>query len=172
MIEESCTFYSTVTPSLLRKTLLKSFAISLLGLLILLGGGIFVHPTLLKTWGGIIFIVGLGLITFGWLPYRRLTYLAAKPNQIRITSEPSFQFISRGHMIFNLPINTIKKLIYVKDQKNYGIGIQLMPDFKKQLKGKNLYLSPSPQNPSLDLFLPYFSQRSFDELREYLSFQD
>lgn len=162
--------YSSVSPKVEKKALFKGSLIAGMGVLLLAFSGTFIKEPLLKIWGLPILIVSGALLTYGLLPYRRLTRLQKKPNEI-IVSEELFQYVENNKRQITLPLSLIKKASYLEDTNNYGIGIWLKsaensekiivhdPSFDLQKKVKE-----SERKWKCDLFFPYFSRRSFSRI--------
>lgn len=145
--------YSSVHPSLLKKVLFKGFLLGLIGVLIILFSGTFLPPNILKIWGVWVFILGITLIAWGLIPYRKLSRLAAKPNQI-LVSKDHLEYYSGGILKMSLLLQTIEKWDFIQQGTMYGIRIEI--------KSKSNDLEKE------EIFLPYFSKRSFNELKEMI----
>lgn len=129
----------------------------------------------LTPWGWLLYAVALGLITLGLLPYRKLTMLEKRPNEIRLVNNCRMDVCLQGIPTLSIPYKTIAKVAYLPNSSPYGIALTyktpveekivlLNPAFKAtayQEKSINMY--------SCDCFLPYFSRRSFELLEEELS---
>lgn len=160
---------TSVSPKLIKHTLIKGFALGALGILGLLYGGVFLPVGLMKTWGLLLFLVCLGLITIGLLPYRHLSLLQSKPNELRL-SESALEFWSRGQSRLIIPVGSIERMDYVND----GIAVRI----KKGEKGKvvkyqsdldlDRYQVKTKGAEGADYLFRYFSRRSFEELCEGL----
>jgi hypothetical protein len=164
------TLHTSVTTSLLHQTLIKGFFPALLGGLIIVSGGIFLPPSLLNYWGFPVFLAGIFSITYGLLPYRRLTILAGRPDMLKVIGLDSLEFYSKGHKILTIPFKGIKKITYFKNNQFYGIGLVLEPSEREfivcplELNGKQ---KKYRQYLNSDIFLPYFSRRSFEEFEDW-----
>ena len=67
---------------------------------------------LLQKWGWLLFLFSLGLITIGLLPYRKLTRLQSKPNELRIVEQGYLEFWARGQCQLLFPLKDIERLQY------------------------------------------------------------
>lgn len=154
--------------------LFQGFFLAFLGSVILLGSGTLLSLSLLQTWGGIIFCIGLGLITLGLLPYRRFASLQMHPHRLILVNNDQVMFFIKSKRIFTLSLCSITKMCYKDRSKNYGIVIwiktspnSLIVDHQALKEFQQL----SPQFQTIDkgdLFLPYFNQQAYNELKEWL----
>lgn len=184
MIRNVLVLRSSIPSSLLRKTLLRGFAVACLGILILLFAGSYLPIEFLHKWGWSLFLIGLGLITFGMLPYRRLSRLEIKPNELILLDSGHIAFSLRGRKLLTIPLHSIAQMRYiplpVESWKKYI--------FQPRLYGIALWLKADPPKPiivhqfpkevedirrlgrrmgSADLFFPYFNHRAYDELMDW-----
>ncbi len=113
MIEHVVKIRSSICSQLMKSTLLKGTLYAALGVIILVLAGAFLPSETLTTFGLPIFIMGIGLITFGLLPYRRLTSIEKCPNELWIKescipiSEEKSQ--NSGHQNLNISGGTSSK---------------------------------------------------------------
>lgn len=163
---------SSVKSTMKRFVLFRGTFLAGLGAALMLFTGAFLPRGTLALWGLLCFGIGLGLITLGLLPYRRLTRLENKPFEI-LLSQGLLSFISKGIKKFSVPFASIEKTGFVDDRHQYGICLWL----KKPAQEKVIVHDPgfdmaAFQNKSkakhgCDLFLPYFSKRSYEEMRDF-----
>lgn len=168
------TLRSSVTSQLMHKTLLQGTYLASTAILILLYAGIFMPADQLTPWGWLLYAIALGLITLGMLPYRKLTMLEKKPNEIRLVDHCRLDVCLQGIPTLAIPYKTIAKIAYMPTSSPYGIALT----FKIPVEEKIVLLNPAfkataYQESSLsmygcDCFLPYFSRRSFELLGEEL----
>lgn len=152
---------SVIKEKLLRKALLKGTLIATCGLSLIVIAAFTTFATYL---GLISFILGLGLIAFGLLPYKKLSKLQLNPHEIQNDGQ-NLLFIKGGKPLFKIDLISIQKIEYVERNDLYGLGIIL----KKPLKEKIKILQP--QCPiqyysceGYDLFLPYFLKNVVNEI--------
>jgi hypothetical protein len=169
MTAESLTIRASISSQVMRRVLFKGFTIALMGIMGLLFGTIFIPLSLMKIWGLSLFLVCLGLITFGLLPYRRLSRLQAKPDELSINSLNELSYYSRGRKIMTLPLNSIIKMTYIQHPMNYGIALWLKSTKNLALKTHqssfvDILRQKGEKIGGADLFLPYFNERAYHEL--------
>ena len=172
-MQEVLTLRSSIQPQLRRKTLFKGFLLALIGISIILISGVFFTEETLDKWGIPIFVVGVGLITWGLLPYRNLSRIENKPDELMLVGTNLVDFYIQGQKVLSLPTKAVKKWMHIETDELYGIGVQLHPG---SLPSVTVYqsLDESVTKPAIqkqfqvDLFFPYFTKRSFDELLEEL----
>lgn len=155
---------SSIKPALHRYVLFRGTSLAFIGAILLLYHGIFVRAEELGSYGFLVITLGIGLIALGLLPYRRLTKLEKEPHEIWIIEDSSVCFRSRGKNIVSIPLNMIKKVEHLDEGREYGIALSMQPSF---LDGRELQ-QISKKSKGCDLFLPYFTKRSFDELQNHL----
>lgn len=154
---------SSVKSSLKRYTLIRGTLIAGLGALLIVVTGIYLPVQEMQIWGLPILIMGLGLIAFGLMPYRRLSRLENSPNEV-ILFDDSFQFFSKGRKIYTVPFSSIDKTSLIDNGTDYGIAIWLKksPEQKVIVHDKKLAYA----RKGCDIFLPYFTERSFAIFKE------
>lgn len=159
----------------MHQALMRGTFLSVIGIIIILFGGAFTPQDYLKIWGLPIFVIGIAFITWGMLPYRKLRRLEINPDCIQVDSEESLHFTIKGEPIFSLSLADIEHIEYIQKNHVYGIGIILRktPSMKMIVYHSNWDLAAlrkkSIKEYSCDLFLPYFSKYSFQELTEVIS---
>lgn len=162
---------TSLSSSLMRFTLFKGICLAVMGLCGLLWGALTMPPSLLQRWGPWLFLIGMGFITWGMLPYRRLSLLQVKPDELHLASTHLVNFYRKGKKILTLSLPSIEQLDYVDEGHLYGIALKMRPhsltcheddpaEMKKlEKQGKSLKEG--------ELFFPYFSRQAFRELQEW-----
>lgn len=169
------TIRTTISTQVLNHYLWQGFLLSLCGVIFLLGGGILLPPLYLKTWGLVLFLIGMGLITFGLLPYRRLSQLQLKPAELIFQDSHSFIYFLNKKAIMTVPVKSVSEFIFIENPYHYGIALK----FKKNID-LPVIVHQSPNEvekmrrsgkkvANADLFLPYFNKRAYNELIEEFS---
>lgn len=122
---------SIITSVLKRHTLFRGLALGILGLIPLFFGGIFLPVQELNRWGLPLFFLSFGLITWGLLPYRRLSRLETHPNELIISPGPGGEevllYLNQGKVEWSIPLTSVKKVDFLQDGVEYGLCIHL-PD--------------------------------------------
>jgi len=172
MDEETITIRSSVLAEFMKQTLLRGSFLAGVGVTGLLLAGIFLPLPEMEKLGPVIFIFSLGLITLGLLPYKQLKRLEENP--YTITIDDQWLHFAKGHKpLFSIPICSIDQIIFINQKNEYGIGIFLKKPLLKKLKLQNSnfdlvgFQERSFKKHQCDLFLSYFSRRSFTSLHEY-----
>lgn len=144
---ETLTLRTTVTSSMLKKTLMRGCIPAFVGILLIAIGGATLPPESLQFWGLPLLAIGLGLITYGLLPYRKLSRLQLNPDQIKVFDQDHLLYIKKGTPLLSIPCEAISNIDYLEEKDRYGIVL----------------------HAGTALFLPYFSRRSYQELQTYLN---
>lgn len=161
------TLRSSIRPELMRKTLWQGTFLAGIGALLIVTCGAFLPPPLMRTWGFFIFLAAIALITLGLLPYRRLKRLEENPYALFIDDQTNLRFCSKNKLLLTIPLDSIQSTTYLEKNDRYGIAIFLKnPPPKKIEVQPNVNLSRF-SDPSCDLFLPYFSERTYLEGRRF-----
>lgn len=106
---------------------------------------IYLSTQALEKWGFLILIAGIGLIASGLIPYRKLQRLEVRPNEL-VLSKHGLIYYKGGELQWKLPFSSIQRLSFQESAWSYGIALDVEGRF--------------------DLFLPYFTKRSFQILEE------
>lgn len=172
--EETITIRSGVLAPVMRQALMRGSLLAGIGVLSLLIGGAFLPVDLMKVWGPFLFLFGVALITWGLLPYKRLKRLEENPYTLTGEGTSWLHFSARGKALFSIPIVSIDHIDYLDQGNVYGIAVLLKEPLIQKLvvDDPNFDLGDfrrrSLKTHSCDLFLSYFSKRSFLALEEHL----
>jgi hypothetical protein len=164
------TIRSSIKPELMRFALFRGTLIATFGMgVILASGGLPVK--FLTLWGIPLFFIGITCIGVGLLPYRHLAKLELKPHTLSYDGE-DFLFQKLGKPLFKIPEISIEKMVYLEKGRIYGIGIWLKSPLEKKVKilvpqfNIARFMRSANRFEGCDLFLPFFSQKSFKSLLE------
>ena len=171
MRPEAIKLFTSITPALLRNALLKGTVIAGIGIILLTLAGTYIPPYLLTYLGPFILFIGGGLITWGLLPYRRLYSIENSPNELIFINGKQVQFIAKGREVYTIPFEMIENLDYLKKDNIYGIAVYLKKETSKKIIVHNprfnmaAFQKNSKKKYHCDLFIPYFSERSFNRIQ-------
>lgn len=141
-------YFSNIEPRLKRYLIRRSSLFALPGFFLLLYMGIFLSTSALQSWGLWGFAAGFSLISMGMIPYRRVIGLETKPHHLAITDkELRFTHARKGEVVF--PFKNMTKMDFIQRRGFYGIRLHL--------------------NDGSHFLLPYFSQKTFSLINDYLS---
>lgn len=174
MNEEIFTLRSSIQPKLLQFTLWRGTCLACAGALLLNISAIFFPSNILKYWGFPIFLLSIFFVALGLIPYLRLRKLENSPNTLIINNGEYLFFSTSEKPLFSIPLTAIEECIFIKKKHLYGIKIRLNNPLKKRIITYspfdfNPYIRVSQKNNECNLFLPYFTKRSFDALKRELS---
>lgn len=171
MEEAILTLRSSIKPSLKKATLIRGSCLGFIGITCWLFGALFLPLSVLANWGWLFLLIGGAFITFGLLPYRKLTRLENKPHEIIVTDLEELYFSMQGTLIFKVALDKIEELAYLDDDVRYGIGLWIKEPSKNLVilhpsLDLNSYLKDCQKRYFCDLYCPYFSKRSYQELED------
>lgn len=167
---ESCVLYTGVKATLMRRVLFRGILWGSIGILGLILSAILLSHTEMALWGPFLFCAGMTAIVIGLLPYRRLTRLESHPDKLSVDSSSYLTYFSKGKKVFTIPSQVIKEILYIDRDSHYGIGIRLNPQSKEKICvhrrhfDMKTFQEKSQRDNACDLFFPYFTQRSFQQL--------
>ncbi|MGK5594273.1 MAG: hypothetical protein ACSNEK_02820 [Parachlamydiaceae bacterium] len=141
-------FWTSIKPELMRKTLIEGTCIAGIGVFLLLLAATIVPPQALEKWGLLIFILAAILMTAGLVPYRLLQRLELAPNKIYLNDDHTLCYLKKNQLKLSIPFKKIGTLEWVDQRYIYGIKIKLCNQ--------------------QSIFLPFFSHRSFQEIRDII----
>lgn len=134
-----------------------------------LGGGLYLTPETLSVWGLPLFVVAMGLMAFGLIPYRRLCRLEVNPYEA-VPSDEGITFYAQKKKRFTIPRASIERMAFCEKGRAYGIGVWLKQPLPEKVvvheKGPVLhsYRKWARKRFGCDLFLPYFTKRGLAQL--------
>jgi hypothetical protein len=172
MENETLKIRNSIQPALIRNAVMKGTLLGVIGVGLWLLG-LFLPVSVLKYWGLPLFLIGGGMITWGLLPYRRLRALENSPNELVAFENKYIQYRSKGKDILKIPIQSIHEMKYVEKGSEYGIGILLKDPIPEKILihdttfNIDKFQENSLVNYKSDLYFPYFSKRSFQELQNF-----
>jgi hypothetical protein len=170
---ETLKLRNSIKPALIHFTLIRGTVLGAIGICLILYTGIFLPPIALQYWGSLILLVGGGLITWGLLPYRRLRRLEVKPYEIVAVENKALHYLSNGKSLFSIPTQSIHRITYFEKNKDYGIAIHLKYPLPEKIRVQDVrfnfdaFQKKSLKKYDCDLFLPYFSERSWRALKDF-----
>jgi hypothetical protein len=165
---------TAIFPSLMQKSVRRATFLAIGGAVILLYGTLFMSVEQLQSWGLPMLCIASLLIACGMQPYRRLRQLERTPDELLLLPNQTLYFISGRKPIFTLPCVSIQQIAYREFKNRYGVAILLKTPLPEKIlvhnPGMNMerFMKNSQHNEQCDIFLPYFSERSFDTLLEHL----
>lgn len=140
-------FFSSIQPKLKRYLIQRGLFFSLPGFFLLFYMGIFLSTSSLEKWGVWGFTISFMCISFGMIPYRRITQIETNPYRLSIKGHIlCLTYTKKREVTF--PIHQIKQLTFVQRKSFYGIRLHLTNE--------------------KHFLLPYFTASTFKLLSEYL----
>lgn len=162
--------YSSVKPPLLRKVLFKGTFLAAIGVITLAFTGAFMTKELLEFWGIPILVFSSLCLIYGMVPYRRLLRLETQPSELIVVDDKYLQMIELGKQMYSVPLSMIQEMHYFESGDEYGIALQFKEKFVDKIIVHNprlniqKQLQKSRSHFSCDLFIPYFTRRSFTRI--------
>lgn len=164
---------SSIKPQILHTALIQGTILATMGMAILIFSGVFLPPEQLKFLGPFAILIALLLITLGLYPFQQLKKLETSPHEILFSSENHFLFSWKRKPLFIVSLETIEHLSYLCSGNQYGIAIVLKREGQRGITvcdpnfDLTKFQSSSQKKYECDLFLPFFTRRSFEELERY-----
>lgn len=165
---ESLTLYSSVKTGMKKKLLFRGIALATVGALLFLISGAFLQERILGTIGLPLFLFVGSLVALGMVPYRKLLIIETKPHKIVAEEDKTLSFFLHGKQMLSLSRKQIDRIAYFEKPLFYGIAIHLKKEKETHFHPKmNVFSNQIKREYQCDLFLPYFSQHSFDSLYQF-----
>lgn len=116
--------YSTVLSRVKKRLLFRGLTLALCGALLLSTMGVWAPLSVLEVWGLPTFCLGIFLIGWGLIPYRKLTRLETHPHQL-IIDETSLTFLASRGGVRTYHLSEIKQMNYWESKTRYGLQLEL-----------------------------------------------
>lgn len=164
---------SSIKTDLLRIVMLRGTILAAIGCLSLIFSGIFLPLNTLQFFGAPIVLSSILLITVSFYPYQKLKKLEITPHEITILDDQQFLFSWKKKPTFIVPFREIEKLINIDLAGQYGIGLFLKESAIKEITVVDpdfdilKFKASCEKNYKCNLFLPYFSKKSFELLLKF-----
>lgn len=157
---------SAVSTRVKKDALFKGTLLAGIGMMILIGGSVFLTREHLSVYGFLIFGLGIGLVTWGMIPYRRLVRLENSPDEIHVNEDHTWIYYIKGKKTLEIPEETIESVNYLSKNSEYGLCLKLRKEPTKKVKVHSpLWQSSHSGKFGCDIFLPYFTERSCTMLK-------
>ena len=164
---------SSISTQLVTRALFKGVVLSSLGICGMCYGGVFLTLSTLTQWGWLLYILSIGLITLGMLPYRRLIKLQLNPQELWLTTNHEVLYFSKKRKLLTLPLEAVESLEYIDTWNQYGIAVKLKSPIQRPIivherpeEVEKLRRGGASLNQP-DLFFPYFSRYVCEELKSW-----
>lgn len=174
MKQELLVLRTSIKTAVKRKTLYKGITIGFIGISLILFGGTGLSEKQLSFFGIPIFLISMGLITFGLLPYRRFTIKELNPDKLILKEAGCLEFCKKEKKLFDIPIKSISEVYYIEKGTVYGIGVILKNPLPEKIRvyepGFDMlsFQNKSRNKFQCDLFFQCFTERSAKDLREWV----
>ncbi|MCE5318367.1 MAG: hypothetical protein LLG04_13535 [Parachlamydia sp.] len=162
---ETLRLRTSIKPALKKALLFRGTLIATAGIALLLFAGLTLPVASLERWGLFILGIALLLITVGLLPYKRLTRLEIQPHELLLTTNQEISFFQNRIPRLTLIWSNIEKSAYIDHHSQYGIALWL----KNPDPALENTIQKCRQCYGCDLFFPFFSARSYQEMIEFFN---
>ncbi len=168
-MKDTLTIRGMISAKLMWRVLLRGSVLAMTGAAIIIYTGTQLSRSAVDYWGGPAFLLGMGLITIGLIPYRKLVKRSVKPAELLLDDE-SFTYIDDGKRCFSVLFRTIDRLEYVDG----GIACWLQQPLEEKILVHNQFfpmkrfVRSSRFRHQCDLFFEHFPKDSFEELKEVI----
>jgi hypothetical protein len=167
--------HSQVKPELKKRVLTRGTILGVLGAAIWLFAGIMIPQGTLTDWGLPLFLLGLGFITFGLLPYRQLMKVDNNPSDLLLIENTQLSYAEAGVKKFTVPFSCIEKIGDLEGDSPYGIKIWLKNPLPDKLVVHDLKydfadeIEKTRSKYQCDIFLPYFTESAFRKAEQFMN---
>ena len=167
---ETLRIQTAVLSDYMRDTLFRGVAFAAVGVILLVVCGTYMPPRVMNIWGLPALFAGIGLITWGMLPYRKVKRLEAFPDTLIVIDDQYFQYLSGGRRLLTIPIESVESIGHIEKGRDYGIALWLKEPLPEKItlhsSRVNLprILARSQERYGCDLLLPFFSKRGYSHL--------
>lgn len=126
----------------------------------------------LNIWGLPLFLAAGALIAWSMQPYRQLCLLENQPDELWLDEKKALVYAKKSIPILSIPLPSIEKFFFLQKPHIYGICISTYahPPEKIRIHLHSVDFARMRQsalrNYGCDIFLPFFSQRTFQELQD------
>lgn len=165
---------TSITAAYKRRCVLRAAFIGGIGVAALVAGGSFMPVDELSIFGFPLLLVAGGLMTWSMLPYRKMTRLEDKPDELWISPKGAIVYAKGGNPTLTIPEIAISKIFYIDKPDIYGICISIKPQPLEKVRihdGSLDYAHFQYSNIrtyGCDIFLPFFSARTCEAIKEYI----
>ncbi len=165
-------FFTSISKEAVQKALRKGMFFASIGAFILVFAGVQLSVQQLGKWGGMLFLIGMGLITWGLLPYRKLSSMQLNPNRMMLNQSLEAVYFIKNQKALSFSIASIASSEWIVDQGIPGILVK----FKETLTPPLTIYSGIKEAKKMrkrakqrkgDIFFPHFSQASFRIWQEW-----
>lgn len=171
MANDTIKVRSSIKSTLMRSIIMRGTFLAILGAAILLYAGVFLSLDALSILGLPLLLFSGGLLTLGLLPYRKLTSLEKKPDEL-VMDHSNLSYFLRGKPTLTIPRTIVEKYSYIDRGNTYGIGVWLKHPAPEKIIVRNSqfdagwFEQASRTKYGCDLFFPYFTERAMQALSQ------
>ena len=146
--------------------------LALFGIIWIIAFATFSPLAFLNNWGLPLILIGLGAITMGYLPYRKLTLLATHPDKLIIDKE-GVTFEQRGKPQLWIPLSAISSVWHQESPP--AMACTISNDQEHPIKVLNPHFSlkrnrqKAKESGNADLLFYYFSETACQELEAIIA---
>lgn len=158
---------TSIPAKVLKKQLFRGSLLSCMGLCTIFGAYFFLTGKELARYGWILFLLGTTTIAYGMVPFRKLTRLQIFPYQLQTTSTHLI-YLKGEKTLLEVPKSNILQITYHQEGNKSGIGVSVKNRDTIHLYDSMESRAVLRKESEVDLFFPYFSRISFDQLLTHL----
>jgi len=115
--------FSVAQTKVKNRLLFQGMTLGGAGVFILFVFGVWAPLTFLNAWGLLIFSLGIFLIGWGLIPYKRFTRLETHPHTI-LLDDKRLIFVSNKGGKCIIPYSEIRKITYFESKTKYGLRLE------------------------------------------------
>lgn len=115
--------FSVAQSKVKKRLLLRGMFLSGVGIFILFVFGVWAPLAFLNVWGLLIFSLGIFLIGWGLIPYKRFIRLETHPHKI-LLEDNRLIFVSNKGGEWIIPYSEIREITYFESKIKYGLRLE------------------------------------------------
>ncbi len=115
--------FSVVQPKIKNRLLLRGIGWGGVGISILFVFGVWAPPAFLNIWGLPLFTLGIFLIGWGLIPYKKFIRLETHPHKI-LLKDKRLIFVSNKGGEWIIPCSEVRRITYFESKVKYGLRLE------------------------------------------------
>ncbi len=171
-MNDTITLRTSIRPQLKQFLLFRGSLLAISGVSLILYAGVFIGPKALSHFGLIICLIAFLMMAWGLIPYRRASRMEEQPSELIISEDLSVRYRKQGKEGPSFSLSDVEEAIFCEEKGLYGMGLKFkikerVPTITPSLIF-TLYSNSLKKKYAIDLFFPFFTQRSVHRFQELM----